>query len=200
MRFSPVMASVIANCLFWPLLFIMAALRPEYSHFTKAVSELGTVDAPRRWVWNVLGYIVPGILIAVAGWQIGRRFGANAYFLPGLLSLAGLFMTLSGIFPGDMAHMDSTTTRTHLLGAFGSLGAYVLALILIVLKFRGEWRPAAIMALACLGLLAASVVFGSPHGPGLAQRLMFATFLCSYPAFALVQKERAENRTTALRQ
>ncbi len=176
-----------ANLLFWPLLFVMAALRPEYSHFTKAVSELGTWDAPRMWVWNLLGYIVPGLLLAIAGWQTGRRFAPKARLLPGLFVLAGLFMTLSGIVPGDMAHMDSATTRIHLLGAFGSLAAYILALILLALKLGGEWRNAAKLALGCLVLLAASVVLGSPHGPGLAQRLMFAVFLASYPALALVR-------------
>src|SRR4051812_45071306 len=167
MRLSPAVASLAANMLFWPLLFIMAALRPEYSHFTKAVSELGTVDAPRMWVWNVLGYLIPGILIAIAGWQIGQRLSPKTYLLPGLLSLAGWFMALSGVFPCDMTHMQSFTTRTHLMGAFGSLGAYILALILIALKLRSDWHKAAILTLGCLALLVASVFLGSPHGPGL---------------------------------
>jgi len=35
---------------FTAVYLILAGLRPEYSHLTKAISELGSVDAPRAWV------------------------------------------------------------------------------------------------------------------------------------------------------
>ena len=40
-------------------------MRPEYSMFTKAISELGSVDAPKKWIWNSFGYILTGLLIAI---------------------------------------------------------------------------------------------------------------------------------------
>jgi hypothetical membrane protein len=39
----------------------LSALRPDYSHLTKAISELGAVDAPRAWIWNLFGYVLSGL-------------------------------------------------------------------------------------------------------------------------------------------
>lgn len=48
------------------LLYVaMSSMRPEYSFLTKAISELGTVDAPNKWGWNVFGYVIPGLMIAI---------------------------------------------------------------------------------------------------------------------------------------
>ena len=44
---------------------ILSSMRPEYSMFTKAISELGSVDAPKKWIWNSFGYILTGLLIAI---------------------------------------------------------------------------------------------------------------------------------------
>lgn len=172
-----------ANLLFWPLLFAMAAMRPDYSHLHRAVSELGSFDAPNRWLWNIGGYFLPGLLIGMAGWRIGRGVGGR-WALPLLLSLGGLMMAWAGVFPADMQHRDGLLTRLHLLGAFGSLIAWLLALLLLCLKLRGPWRPASWVALACLAALAAALVFSDPDAPGLTQRWMFAIFLASYPVLA----------------
>ena len=41
--------------------FVMANMRQEYSFKYKAISELGSLDAPNLWFWNILGYIIPGL-------------------------------------------------------------------------------------------------------------------------------------------
>lgn len=51
--------------LFLTLYLIMSSIRPEYSMFTKAISELGSVDVPKSWIWNCFGYILTGLLIAI---------------------------------------------------------------------------------------------------------------------------------------
>ena len=33
--------------------------------FKQTVSELGSLDAPDKWVWNILGYMLVGLMIAV---------------------------------------------------------------------------------------------------------------------------------------
>jgi hypothetical protein len=45
----------------------LSAARPEYSHLTKAISELGSVDAPRAWVWNIFGYIISPLVRRASG-------------------------------------------------------------------------------------------------------------------------------------
>jgi hypothetical protein len=88
--------------MFSPLLFAavyltMSSVRREYSHLTKAISELGSLDAPRAWVWNVFGYIIPGLLVALLGLGIRNRFAtARGALLPAVALVAsGLLMTLA---------------------------------------------------------------------------------------------------------
>jgi hypothetical membrane protein len=194
-------ASMAANLLFWPALVLFAALRPDYSHFTKAVSELGAFGAPNMWAWNLLGFMLPGVLLAFAGWDIGRRMAPEAILLPGLLMLGGLMMAFAGLFPADMADRAGLWTRLHLVGAFGSLAAWLLAIVLIAVRVRGPWRDAALVAMACVVALATAVLTSSPHSPALTQRLMFGAFFFSYPALALTgpresQRGRAPSSAT----
>jgi hypothetical membrane protein len=45
----------LAPTIFWLTYFVMANQRTEYSFLTKAISELGSVDAPNKWTWNIFG-------------------------------------------------------------------------------------------------------------------------------------------------
>ena len=54
-----------AILVFWTTYIIMSTIRPEYSMYTKAISELGSVDAPKKWIWNSIGYIFTGVLISI---------------------------------------------------------------------------------------------------------------------------------------
>lgn len=63
--------SVLAAASFWIALVTLGAVRNDYSQLTKAVSELGAVGAPHPLAWNVRGFIVPGLLLAVCGDGIG---------------------------------------------------------------------------------------------------------------------------------
>ena len=116
-----------------PILFlltylIMSFLRPEYSFLTKAVSELGSLDAPNKWTWNIFGYIITGLLISIYSFRLFKSISngqGNKLPLIGF-GLSGLFMSLSGIFPGDFDNKQSTTMLLHTIGSFGS---YVFFLI-----------------------------------------------------------------------
>ncbi len=58
---------ILAPILFWTTYIVMSSIRPEYSMLTKAVSELGSVDASNKWIWNIFGYLLTGILITIYG-------------------------------------------------------------------------------------------------------------------------------------
>ena len=158
----------------------LSALRPEYSHLTKAISELGSVDAPRAWIWNGLGYILPGIAIALLGVGIGNRFANEpggrvpAWALIG----SGLLMALSGIFPGDFDNRASLTMIVHSAGSVGSFVMFLLAAFSLprVLRRLRKWRP---FVWPSLALAMGSIVTGflrTGSTPGLGQRLGFACF------------------------
>lgn len=63
--------------IFWTTYGVLSSLRPEYSFKTKAISELGSVDAPHLWFWNVFGYILPGILISIYSYGLHREITGN---------------------------------------------------------------------------------------------------------------------------
>ena len=188
---------ILANLIFWPALFIFAALRPDYSHLTKAISELGTWGAPRMWRWNAIGYMIPGALLGTFGWQFGRMVVPRGLLLPLCLALPGIGLCVSGVFPGDLEHRTSTTTLLHLGGTFMGL-AMLPALLMLVLRIRTEWRDVAILSiLSLVGLLGIFSLYRLapamvvPH-PGLVQRLMFVNWMGWYLGAALLLLRRRE--------
>jgi hypothetical membrane protein len=166
---------------FWFLTvyLVMSGRRPEYSHLTKAISELGSLDAPNRWFWNVLGYILPGLAIALLGVGLKRDFapaGRHASTPAFALVASGLFMTMSGVFPGDFENRTSPTMILHTVSSLGSFAAFLVAGFWLPKIFRSHesWRW---VAWPSLTLVVASIVAGflrSGAAPGLGQRLGFA--------------------------
>jgi hypothetical membrane protein len=171
--------------MFSPLLFAavyltLASLRPEFSHLSKAISELGSIDAPRAWAWNVFGYMIPGLLVALLGLGIRNRFATKrgALLPAAALVASGLLMTLSGVFPGDFDNRTSTTMIVHTVVSLGCFVAFLVAAFSLprVIRQAREWRP---FVWSSLVLAAASIVTGflrSGNAPGLGQRLGFASF------------------------
>jgi len=104
-----------------------AALRTDgYSHATKAISELGSIGAPSANAFNLLGFIVPGLLIILfsllMAWQTQSKTG------PYLLTASGLFLAFAGFSPAELGNYSSMTTIWHLVGAMGSGTFWVAAL------------------------------------------------------------------------
>jgi hypothetical membrane protein len=159
----------------------MSSRRPEYSHLTKAVSELGSLDAPNLWAWNILGYISPGLAVSLLGIGIKREFSDSnkKTLVPAMAVIAsGLFMSLSGVFPGDFENRTSTTMILHTVGSLGSFVAFLVAGFWLPKFFRSrqDWRW---VALPSLILVIVSIVTGflrSGEAPGLGQRFGFACY------------------------
>ena len=187
---------------FWflAIYLIMSSRRPEYSHLTKAISELGSLDAPNRWFWNVLGYILPGLAIAMLGIGLKRDFalaGRRALIPSFALIASGLFMIMSGLFPGDFENRTSTTMILHTVGSLGSFAAFLVAGfgLFIVFRSRESWRW---VAWPSADLVIASIVTGflrSGAAPGLGQRLGFACVFMwiGLVGYALIRSNSTES-------
>ena len=179
--------AVLTPVWFWAVYAVMVALRPDFSHLTDAVSELGSLGAPRAWVWNVLGYVLPGLAIGALGLGLRRAFADDRRVrLPAYAVVAsGLFLALSGVFPGDFVDRDAPTMVAHLLGSVLSYVAFLVAGFALprVLRARPGARWAAWPSLALVVLSLATGFLRSGEAPGLGQRL---TFLCFFLWVGLV--------------
>lgn len=131
-------------------IIVMAELRTDgYSHAHKAVSELGTVDAPNKWIFNISGYFIPGVLIALFAYNLKNEFTS----VPGIKTYpfyffigSGILMSVAGIFPGDLDHKTSFTTTMHLAGAIGSGLLWLICVFTLwwQLKKKAHWESIAL--------------------------------------------------------
>ncbi|MET1259877.1 DUF998 domain-containing protein [Flagellimonas sp. DF-77] len=191
----------LAPVLFWGTYFIMAGQRPEYDFLTKAVSELGSVDAPNKWIWNGVGYILTGVLIAIFSIGLHNDIKTeNSSKLPGLgIFLSGIFMVLSGLFPGDFEEKQATTMLLHTIGSFGSylfflMGAFTFP---TPMKKSPYWKNAVRPTLTITWL---SIIFGSwpfvfRDFPAVGQRIVFAFYFLwmLYTAYRLYHSPLLKN-------
>ena len=150
--------------------------------FTKAISELGSIDAPRKWIWNGLGYIITGILIAIYALGLYKNIAvekSSKIPLYGIL-LSGVFMVISGIFPGDFDNAQSTTMLLHTVGSFGSyifflIGAFTYPKLMRKSEY---WKPAIkpTLIFTWLTILFGSWAFLFPNIPAFGQRIVFLCY------------------------
>lgn len=174
---------LLAPILLWLTYFILVNQRAEYSFLYKAISELGSLDAPNKWIWNIFGYIIPGLLISVYSIGLYRSIATkNSSKLPLIgFFLSGFFMAFSGVFPADMDNRMSTTTILHMVGSYGSylfflIGAFTYPRLM---KHSNYWKSSNLPLLIFVWL---TVIFGSwywifPEIPSVGQRLVFFFYL-----------------------
>lgn len=187
------LAGIMALVLFTGSYYLLSNARPEFSHFTKAVSELGSVDAPNAVVWNIFGYLIPGLLVAYFGiglHQAVTQGEGGKLPLYGMV-LSGLFMAMSGVFPGDFGQRDSTTMLLHTIGSIGSFVAFLLAAFSYPpqLKKIPFWEKTILPSLLLTWLCIFSGFLRTGAMPGIGQRFGFA-FYFLWIGFMAVQLYR----------
>jgi hypothetical membrane protein len=171
----------------------MSNLRPGYSFLTKAISELGSLDAPDKWTWNILGYIIPGILISIFSFGLYKNIappGASKMPLIGTAT-SGVFMSISGVFPGDF---DNKQSSIMLLHTIGSVGSYLFFLIGAFnypkqMKKSKYWKKAIkpTLIFTWMTIIFGSWVFVFPRYPAVGQRIVFMFYFLwiTYTAYKL---------------
>ncbi|WP_116772560.1 DUF998 domain-containing protein [Maribacter litoralis] len=184
---------------------ILSSMRPEYSMFTKAISELGSVDAPKKWIWNSFGYILTGLLIAIYSFGQYKNMAiekSSKLPLYGIL-LSGVFMAIAGIFPGDFNNRESTTMLLHTVGSFGSyifflIGAFTYTKLMNKTEYwKRVKKPTLIFTYLTIVFGAWAFIF--PNIPALGQRIVFFFYFLwiFYTAIKLLNqsKESPVNNT-----
>jgi hypothetical membrane protein len=168
--------------------FLVSSLRNDYRHFNMAISELGTVGAPNALIWNILGYMIPGAVIAYLGW-VSRKLlpgSKSGMVIAGSILMSGLMLLLSGVFPGDFENRTSASMLLHTAASilsyiFFLVGAFGLAFISAKSEvFRGLHYP--LLAAVILSLITGFVRYGD--FPGLGQRITFACYFAWIAIYA----------------
>ncbi len=134
-------AGIAAFIIFWTALFAVASLDPTYSQKTKAVSELGVFGARNAFLWNLVGFIVPGILLSFVGTRIAISVEHRRAGLWWLLGASGLFFAASAIpaeMEGGSPLLDSPFTIAHLTMATLSLLLWLVAIIVLPFRIRNQ--------------------------------------------------------------
>jgi hypothetical membrane protein len=173
--------------LFWSASIVFGALRPSYSHVTNTISELGAIGTPHATVWNVCGFIVPGILLAVVGAAIARSANStpslSRAFATSLLVLSGLAVAGQGLLPAVMANgvadITSPWTRGHFVSSLISGAAWAVGALMLIgpMKRNPDWRGLHLVSLLMLAFaVAASFALRGRVPDGLAQRIGDAFF------------------------
>jgi hypothetical membrane protein len=166
---------------------VLAAFRPSYSHVVNTISELGALGTPHATAWNVLGFIIPGALLALVGATIARAANqepsTSRTLATALLVLCGLAIAGQGVMPAEMANgvadATSTSTRGHFISSLISAAAWALGALLLVRPMKGNpsWQSLYIVGAVLVVLaLVASITLRGTLPDGLAQRIGNAFF------------------------
>ncbi len=157
----------------------MATRRPEYHFLTKAISELGSVDATNKWTWNIFGYIITGIFISIFSIGLYQKLKTENFSKMPFIAifLSGLFMAISGVFPGDFENKNSLTMLLHTIGSFGSYIFFLMGAFTIPKQMKKTvyWASAIKPSLifTWLTILFGSWAFVFPDIPAVGQRIVF---------------------------
>lgn len=168
------------------LLFVLAVLGfgaglDGYAQVRHPVALLGAHGVPHALAFNLLGFLLPGLLAVVVAEGLRRRLPATAGWAPRvgsqMLLLAGLAFAAMGLLPLDVDDLHGSASQLHASAwMIWVLGFVAGTLLLGISRLRqAQGRALGLAAVACgvLAALAAFALQGVLSAP-LAQRLAFA--------------------------
>ncbi|TFZ44083.1 DUF998 domain-containing protein [Stenotrophomonas maltophilia] len=168
------------------LLFVTAVLGfgaglDGYAQARHPVALLGADGVPHALAFNLLGFVLPGLLAALVAECLRRRLPATAGWAPRvgsqMLLLAGLAFAAMGLLPLDVDDLHGPASQLHASAwMIWVLGFVAGTLLLGMFQLRQvQARALGGLAIACgvLAALAAFALQGVLPAP-LAQRVAFA--------------------------
>jgi hypothetical membrane protein len=205
-RNVPLILSSLAAFLFWPAMLIIGELRPEYSQMTKAVSELGVIDAPYAAIFNTLGFFVPGVLLAACGAKLSYSIYPQKSSLWWLLTVSGVCFAGTAI-PAEMIDgsfdMDSVLTQTHMIMVLGSGFLWIIAIFIAhkCVSESHEWQQfkgvIIVLSLVCFLLVLANPFSGLlPITAALGQRIAFVGYFLWFLVMSILEARIKNNRSS----
>lgn len=155
-----------------------------YSQAQHPLALLGARGLPRALAFNLGGFVLPGLLAAVAAMALRRRLPGNAGWLARicaqLLLLSALTFAAQGLLPLDPDDLDGPSSRRHATAwtLWWIAAAAGGASVGVGLLQRHGWRVfawAALVSAVVIGVFALSPPAGWP--PGIAPRIALGAWL-----------------------
>lgn len=161
-----------------------AAVLDGYSHASHPLGWLGGRGLPGAMGFNLLAYVLPGLLLAVVGWRQREALPGDAPVAARLGSwlvlLSALAFMAKGLLPLDLEELDAGASRGHATAWMLWWMAFVPGALLLWLGLRRRVVERG-WARTCLGfavLFPATALFlPALMAPGYAQRLGLLVWL-----------------------
>lgn len=164
-----------------------------YSQLRHPLAALGAHGAPHATAFNLLGYVLPGLLLAWQAWRWRSGSTAAGWRLRiglQLVLLSALAFAAQGLLPLDPRDLAAPASRLHALAWMAWWTAFVPGALLTAGGMRAGIASAAALVLAVLvPVLVLSGGILLP--PALAQRAAVVLWLLWWPATARVAAKPA---------
>jgi hypothetical membrane protein len=201
-------AGWLAGAVFAVALSWLGASVPGYEHAHMPVGFLGMRGVPLAAYWNVIGFIVPGVLVAWFALSLLaplQRDGAGMLARIGvwLLLISGLAFAGNGVFAYDLAEPDGPASKLHVAMLTIVLLGFLPSTLLLALGLRRHpaWRALVV----CGPLLALAVLLSVAQrmgelvplvqgNPGYAQRITLALYFLWLALASVVALRSGQSR------
>ncbi len=175
---------VAASVLFAAALLGFGAALQGYSQAMHPVSVLGAKGVPHALGFNLLGFVLPGVLAAAAALDLRRRLpagtGWSARIGVQLVLLSAVGFAALGLLSLDPADLHNDASSLHATAWMLWWVAFVPGAVLIAGGLRGHVGARALAgasAVAALLVLVAALLAVELMPAGVAQRLGYAAWL-----------------------
>lgn len=183
---------------------IAGALYPGYSHLNQAMSELGAVDAPTRYLSPIINNYPLGMLFIVFGLSVFTAFpNSGLSKISGLLIVAhGIGSIAAGLFPCDQGCdlvSPSVAQVLHFLSSSVMYGSLLMANLLWIIigkallksdRFALFSLVLAVASVCVLPLMALALTSG--EGVGIYQRINYGANVIWVAGLAYMLLRRAQ--------
>lgn len=134
------LGGALAPILFTCMTLICAYLRPDYSHITNFISELGATGTPYDKMMNYLGFIPAGLLFVLFSFSLLMLYTKTTLARAGasLILVFGLGMVAAGIYSCDPGCPPdgSPETEIHDMVSAVTFISAILGMVLLGMSFR----------------------------------------------------------------
>jgi hypothetical membrane protein len=186
-------AGIIGAVLFAAAVAGFGAALDGYLQSQHPVALLGAKDFPHSLAFNLLAFVVPGMLAGVVAMTLRHRLPAGAGWTARigaqLVFLSALAFIAMGLLPLDANDLENDASRLHGTAWMLWTVAFVLGAVMLaagLLAHRVATRFAWISLIAAASVLLAGFLFTDFMPAGVAQRIAFGLWLAWMAVAGLV--------------